>query len=141
LVNVSIWNGKEKDHEDIHGEIQRARSGSNRHFLPYHGIDLDREGRKAMNRIDWLNVGREHWEGNQEKITAIIGRMTWKSLPCDMGFMQGEAIKEIIKEFKIPKVSHVADSHEMAPYGLLGIRAHYSNADIELFAIDNGCGV
>jgi hypothetical protein len=94
-----------------------------------------------MNRIDWLNVGREHWEGNQDKITAIIGRMTWKSLPCDMGFMQGEAIKEIIKEFKMPGVSHVSDSHELAPYGFLGIRAHYSNADVELYAIDNGCGV
>ena len=94
-----------------------------------------------MKRIDWINAGREHWEGNQDKITAAIERMTWEALPCDMGFSQGYAIREMIQQFKIPKVSHVSDSHELAPYGLLGIRAHYRNADVDIFAVDDGCSV
>lgn len=94
-----------------------------------------------MKRIDWLSVGKEHWEGNQDKITAIIDRMSWQELPCDMGFSQGYAIREMIQQFKIPRASHVSDSHELAPYGLLGVRAHYTNADVELFAVDDGCGV
>ncbi len=93
-----------------------------------------------MERIDWLNVGREYWEGNQDIVLAAIKMMTWEELPFSMGFSQGYAIKEIIKEFKIPKASHIADSHELAPYGLLGIRAHYTNADVDLFFVDDGIG-
>jgi len=89
-------------------------------------------------RIDWMQVGKEHWEGNQDRLKVIMGRVEWHKLPYTMAMMPGEAIKGLVKEFKIPKVSHVCDSHELAPYGLVGIRAHYKNADVEFFAVDEG---
>lgn len=89
-------------------------------------------------KVDWFEVGKDHWEGNQEKIKSACERMEWHELPYTMAFMPGEAIKTLIKEFHLPKVSHVSDSHEMAPYGLVGVRAHFKNADVDFFAVDEG---
>ena len=91
-----------------------------------------------MLRVDWFQVGRDHWEGNQEKIKQICQGVEWIEPPCTMPFMPGECIKTLITEFKIPKVSHVCYAHDLAPYGLVGIRAHYSNADVDFFAVDEG---
>lgn len=92
-------------------------------------------------RIDWMAVSKEHWEGNTSKIEAAISRMEWATLPCDMGFAQGEAIKGIIKNFNLKNVTHVSDSHDLAPFGLVGIRAHFKNADVDFFAVDEGVAV
>ena len=89
-------------------------------------------------RVDWFEVGKEHWDGNQERIKAICSAVEWIEPPCTLGFMQGECINTCIKEFKIPKVSHVAVSHELAPFGLCGIRGHYKNADVDFFVVDEG---
>lgn len=89
-------------------------------------------------RIDWFNVGKDHWKDNQNTIKAYCEAIQWHELPYKMAFMPGEAIKTLIKEAHIPNVSHVGDSHEMSPYGLVGIRAHYKNQDVEVFAVDHG---
>ena len=89
-------------------------------------------------RIDWFNVGKDHWEGKQKEIEKICREIEWYKLPCTMAFCPGETIKTMIKENRIPKVSHVANSHLLAPYGLVGIRAQYKNADVEIFAVDEG---
>jgi len=87
----------------------------------------------------FTQVGKEHTEGKEAKIGEMIDRLDWQSIPCEMGMMPGEAIKAVIKELRIPKVSHVAASHEMAPYGLLGIKAHYKNGDANIYLVDEGC--
>ena len=92
-------------------------------------------------KIDRMETGKEYWEGKKEKIEAICSSMEWQKLPCEMSSMGGEAIKETIKGFKIRKPSHVGESNAMAPFGLIGIKASYSNADISLFAVDDGLAV
>jgi len=87
----------------------------------------------------WTKVGKHHTHGREEDIGGMIDRLNWKEIPCEMGMMPGEAIKAAIKELRIPKVSHVANSHEMAPYGLLGIKAHYKNGDANIYLVDEGC--
>jgi hypothetical protein len=91
-----------------------------------------------MPHVNWLNIGAEYWKGKEEKVLAIIGRMQWQSLPCDFPFAQGELVKAAVRQFHIPMVTHVADSHEMAPFGLVGIRARYKNADVDLVVLDEG---
>ena len=86
----------------------------------------------------WTEVGKEHTEDHQEEIAGMIERLNWQSIPCEMAMAPGEAIKAVIKELRIPKVSHVASSHEMAPYGLLGIKAHYKNGDANIYLVDEG---
>lgn len=95
---------------------------------------------ETKERIDWMNVGKDHWEGNQETIKGIISRTEWLEITpgMTMAFMPGEAINTIRREFKLPKASHVCTSHELAPYGLVGVRAHFKNADVDFFAVDEG---
>jgi hypothetical protein len=67
--------------------------------------------------------------------------MEWRTLPCEMGMGPGMAIKEAIKAFKIPKVSRVATSSEIAPYGLLGVEGNYKNGRCQIFLVDDGLSV
>ena len=89
-------------------------------------------------RIDWFNVGKDHWEGNQERLTNICASAEWQNIPCTLGMMPGEAIKAAIKELNIPKVSQVAVLHDLAPYSLCGIRSKYKNAAVDVFIVDEG---
>lgn len=86
----------------------------------------------------FTQVGREHSKGKQQELAGMFERLNWQALPCDMAAMPGLAIKTVIKELRIPKVSHVAASHELAPYGLMGIKAHYKNGDATIYLVDEG---
>ena len=77
-------------------------------------------------------------ENKRERVSDIINSFEWESIPCELAMMPGLAIKETIKEFKMPKVSHVAVTHDMAPYGFYGIRAHYKNGKAQLYVLDRG---
>ena len=89
----------------------------------------------------WTEVGEEYTRGKQGDIAAMIERMDWRTLPCEMGLGPGMAIKEAIKSFKIPKVSCVATSNEMAPYGLLAVEGNYKNGRGQIFMVDDGLSV
>ena len=90
---------------------------------------------------DWTKVGEqariEHGIP-QAKIEAAIEAMEWQLVPCQMAMGPGMAIKEAVKSLHIPKVSHVADSHRLAPFGLIGIFGHYTNGDSRIYIIDLG---
>lgn len=86
----------------------------------------------------WTEVGKEHSKGKEEQLSAMFERFTWLTPPCTMGAMPGMNISEAIQSFKIPKVSQVAVSTELAPYGLYGIKGHYSNGDAVLYLVDEG---
>jgi len=93
-----------------------------------------------LNRT-WTEVGEQYTRDKQEAIAAMIERMEWRTLPCEMGMGPGMAIKEAIKTFKIPKVSRVATSNEMAPYGLLAVEGNYKNGRGQIFMVDDGLSV
>ena len=90
---------------------------------------------------DWTKVGEqariEHGIP-QAKIEAAIEAMEWQLVPCQMAMGPGMAIKEAVKSLHIPKVSHVADSRRLAPFGLIGIFGHYTNGDSRIYIIDLG---
>jgi hypothetical protein len=87
----------------------------------------------------WTEVGKEYTEKRQEEIALYIQEIQWHELPHTTGMMAGEGIKHCIKELRIPKVTHIAISNEMAPYGLYGIRGHYKNGMAEIYIVDSGC--
>lgn len=97
-------------------------------------------------RIDWTETGKEHSEGNRDKIKTVISRMVWHKMADMVGvqvaMMPGEGIKAAIKEFGIPKVSAISyDCHEMAPYGFYGIEGNYKNAKVQIFIMDEGASM
>ena len=105
---------------------------------------------KTMNsykRIDWMNVGKNHTEGNEGKLIPIFLAMDWQKVTpgFEMAMMPGLGIQAAIKELRIPKVSHVATSPELAPYGLYGIRGRFTGGGrdetVDLFIVDEGCSM
>lgn len=86
----------------------------------------------------WTQVGREHTEGKESELAEMFERLDWQTIPCTLPMAPGEGLKEVIKELRIPKVSHVAYSHELAPYGLMGVKAHYKNGDATIYMVDEG---
>ena len=89
----------------------------------------------------WTQVGKEHSEGKEDELGEMFDRLEWHELPYTMAAMPGLGIKAAIKELHIPKVRHVSCSHELAPYGLMGIKAHYNNGDATIYLVDEGCQV
>lgn len=75
-------------------------------------------------------------------IVRAIRSLEWQEIPkggtLSAPAMQGLNISAAIKDLKIPKVSHVAWTNELAPYGFYGIRGHYANGDAEIYIMDSG---
>lgn len=75
-------------------------------------------------------------------VVRAINSLEWCEIPrggsISAPAMQGLNISAAIKDLKIPRVSHVAWSHELAPYGFYGIRGHYANGDAEIYIMDSG---
>ena len=90
---------------------------------------------------NWTITGKEHTEGKHDKMGAMFSRMKWREIPCTMGMMPGEAIKAAIRQLHIPKVSHVACSNELAPFGLEGIIGHYKDGEAIIYLLDTGTEV
>jgi len=101
-------------------------------------------------RRDWTQIGRAYYEpataegiegegaATREKVAAALDAMDWQPVPCEVAFMPGEAIKAMVRECRIPRVSHVAISHDLAPCGLVAVFGHYKNADVKVYAVDKG---
>ncbi len=90
---------------------------------------------------NWTEVGREHTDGNREFIGEFFDRMQWQELGTggiEAPMMPGEGIKSMIRELRIPKVSRVAWSNDMAPYGLYGVEGNYTNGQARVYAVDEG---
>lgn len=87
----------------------------------------------------WTQVGEEETQGKRTRYARMIERLKWQALPLKkVGMMPAECIKTAIRELRLPKVSHIAITNEAAPYGLYGIRAHYSNGMAQVYILDRG---
>ena len=95
-------------------------------------------------RRDWFNVGKQAGysgtEATDARIQNAIDAMEWETLEPGKQFamMPALGISEVIKQCRIPKVSHIAISNHLAPYGFYGIRGHYKNAYVEVYIVDGG---
>lgn len=78
-------------------------------------------------RIDWLKVGQEVHGGDRKRMEAAIATMDWvDSVPgMRVPMSQGEAIKALMKEFKINRIT--AMSYDGAPFHTPGAGAEDGN--------------
>lgn len=108
---------------------------------------------------NWTRVGSEYsdTEAKRAIMVAIIDTLEWVELPpkgqkIRLGFMQGEAIKTAITEFRLPRVDMIAenglyvgvdrlDSRESVSYALYGIQCHYTNGKSRIYLLDRGSDV
>lgn len=104
-------------------------------------------------RREWLNGGRaalaKGWEREtdggvewepipDEAVERAIEKLVWEPLAGAKPFSPGFAIEACIRQFRIPKVTRIAISHDLAPYGFYGIEAHYKLGRTLLYVLDMG---
>jgi len=71
--------------------------------------------------LELTEIGKDWTQGNEENLVSSIKQMEWHSLPVyNIGFMQGEGIKGIIKEWKIP-AKRISFNAFLGPYLVYGI--------------------
>lgn len=115
---------------------------------------LDRvELREGEPRRDWMTIAQEGGQlfEQRERIELMIERLKWQEhpLPDKLPMSPGLAIKKIISEFTVPKVSAVAlsdddliipdgDDGERAYLAMYGIEGNYRNGRVRLYVIDFG---
>ncbi len=90
----------------------------------------------------FTKIAEQYSQDCQGMIIHWCDQMEWQELLPPPGLslpmMPGEAIKATIRQLRLPEVSHVAISNQMAPYGLYGIRCRYTDGPAEIFLLDIG---
>lgn len=93
----------------------------------------------------WTNIGNAYNSTDEQKahLSQAFASLQWQEIGdgLTLPMMPAEGIKSAIKTLRLPKVSHVAVSHELAPYGLYGIRSHYKNGRADVYLIDEGSSI
>lgn len=94
---------------------------------------------------NWTSIGSDYNASDEQKhkLSTIFDQLEWQEIGKELILpaMPGLGIKTAIRELELPGVSHVALSHEMAPYGLYGIRAHYRDGRADIYLLDEGHGM
>jgi len=96
--------------------------------------------------LDWTTVGESVIDLELEDCTPItrevllaaIDGLVWRDFAGDLAAIPGLAIKGCIDDLRIPRVSRVSISHDLAPYGLYGIEGNYTNGTAHVFIVDLG---
>ena len=116
-------------------------------------------------KTDWMNNAKDHngTEKQRQKIINAAACMNWQKIPeegeLELPMMQGDALNAIVREYRIPRVSHIAHSPALAPYGFVAARGHYLDKEasdaascrltgpkriyhaVDVFAVDTGTAV
>lgn len=91
-------------------------------------------------KLDWTEKGdRFHFDHAQ--VITEIERMDWEPSSGLKPFCQGHALHALIHELRIPKVTHVALHGGIGAISILGIRAHYRQGEVDIYAGDDGLTV
>ncbi len=97
----------------------------------------------ARVRAEFKMTGVGEEEYSPEQVKAAIARLEWEDTPAkgniDLPFMQGEALKKVIQEYKLPRPAKLALYGTIAEgHGFYGAEFHYKNADLILYIADTG---
>jgi hypothetical protein len=85
----------------------------------------------------WTTTGADY-VGDRETFARLFAGLEWEPVEGAKPAMPGLSIKEAIRELRIPKVTRIAISNELAPYGLYGIEGNYKNGRALVYLVDRG---
>lgn len=100
----------------------------------------------------WTKVGRSVYrhvgtdgerptvesDEGQRRIEAAIGRLIWIDAEGAFPLVPAVGVQRAIDGLHLPRVSAIAISDELAPYGLYGIEANYPDGRARVYVIDRG---
>jgi hypothetical protein len=77
---------------------------------------------------------------DRQRLEAAIAGLEWRSAGVELPMMPGQMVLATVRQLRIPKVSAVAISSELAPYGLYGVEGNYANGRARIYVVDQGTG-
>lgn len=77
-------------------------------------------------------------QAGRRRIEAAIERLDWGEIPAQLPMGPGMGIMAAVKELRLPRVSAIAISNELAPYSLYGIEANYRDGRARIYILDRG---
>ena len=115
-----------------------------------YGTDRQKILDNMVRPMEYTKIGTES-NYKPKDIERESKDLKWIDLKAGISLpmVQGDGIKSIIKEFKLPKVTKIAihgcihcqRAGESFNAGLYGILAHYRNETRELYFADDGCEI
>lgn len=85
----------------------------------------------------WTTVGAELVD-DRGRFARLFEALEWETVEGAKPMLPALNISETIKDLRIPRVSRVAISHDLAPYGLYGIEGHYKDGRARVYVVDLG---
>jgi hypothetical protein len=72
-------------------------------------------------------------------VEEAIERMRWQEPPDRLPLSPGLAIQQLIRSLELPCVDRISYRNcDLAPYGLYGIQANYSDGRVRVYVLDRG---
>jgi len=72
-------------------------------------------------------------------VEKAIERMRWEEPPNRLPLSPGLTIQQLIRSLELPRVDRISYRNwDLAPYGLYGIQANYSDGRIRMYILDRG---
>lgn len=94
------------------------------------------------NNLNYTNAGKEAGY-TEEEIIEAVERIDWEPFrTSNLPFSQGECLKTVIKECKIPlsKITRLSLHGVIkSSHGFYGLDVNYANGRALIFIADNGC--
>ena len=95
--------------------------------------------------MTYTNIGKEAGY-EEEKINQAIKRVEWENFRTEnLPFMQGEAIKNVVKQCKIPLTGiqkmalHETIVIKDEEHGFYALDVKYKNGQAKIYVADSGC--
>ena len=94
-----------------------------------------------MRTTNFTAIGQQFTVNKTDQWDAQFQRMAWESVPCKLPMMQGEGIKAMVKQLKLPapvKVAWSATHPAQDGYALLATEHQTKKQHFQVFAVDTG---
>ena len=86
----------------------------------------------------WTTVATHYTDNKRDQLAALFADLRWEAFPSTSSFSVGHLAKIFISTLKTPLPLEIAVSHQLAPYGLVGLHIPYKNGRAKVYILDQG---
>lgn len=95
------------------------------------------EAHPAFTRT-WTTVAAHYTDDKREQLAALFADLQWDAFPGTPSFSLAHLVTIFISTLRTPLPLEIAVSHQLAPYGLIGLHIPYKNGRAKAYVLDQG---
>ena len=82
----------------------------------------------------WVKAAKRH--GLDKPLLArTMSGLQWKRIPCTMSVIGRLTVRHLVREGRIAGITHLAESRDLEPLWLVGIRTTYPDGVAQIYAL------